>query len=152
VRTSTPTSTPRPASTPTPTPTAGSTGSGAVTASGSVASGSGPYWAEEDVALSNTAPITALQVTLTVQKTAGVSFAGQYTNFAGGAITQSHADNGTTLVYSYTLNAGQTIGVGSGWKLGAQFSGNGSPHATSGDTFSLTATAGGSTTTLSGHF
>jgi hypothetical protein len=136
---------------PTSTATPGSGGSGAVSASGSLASGSNAWWTEEDVSLSNSAPITALSVTVTVQKTAGVAFAGQYTTFAGGAISASHADSGTTIVYTYTLNAGQTVAPGS-WKLGSQFSGNGTPHATSGDTFSVSATAGGTTSTITGHF
>ena len=123
-----------------------------MTASGSVASGSGPYWAEEDLALTNTAPMTSLSITVTVQKTAGITFAGQYRNFAGGAVQMAHTDSATQVVYTYRLAPGQTVPVGSAWRIGSQYSGNGTPHATAGDTFSVTATAGGVTTTGTGHF
>lgn len=146
-RTATATPTSRPA---TPTPTASS--SGTLSSSGSAASGCSAYWCEEDVTFNNSAPITALTVTVTVQKTAGVAYSGQWTNFAAGAVSMSHADNGTTVTYTYALNAGQTIAAGSGWKMGSQFSGNGTPHSTAADTWSVTATAGGASTTSSGHF
>ena len=124
-----------------------------MTASGSVAGGSGPYWAEEDVTLANTAPLTALSVTVTVQKTAGVAFAGQYSNFAGGALQMGHTDTASQVVYTYTLAPGQSLPAGGAWRIGSQFSGNGTAHPTSNDTFTLSATtAGGASTTTGGHF
>jgi len=125
---------------------------GNVTATGSVAGSSGPYWGEDDVTLSNKAALTALRITVTVQKTAGVGYAGQYTSFPGGAVTTAYTDTGSAIVYTYALNPGQTIPPGSGYVAGAQYNGNGTPHPTTGDTYTVTATAGGVATTISGRF
>jgi hypothetical protein len=143
--TPTPTQTPRP---PTPTPTPASGGNG-VTATGVVASSS-PYFTEEDVKLSNPAAITALTATITVQKTTGVAYNGQYVTFGG--VTMTHTDTGSTIVYTATLNSGQTILPSTNLLVAAQFSGNGTAHSTTGDTWSLTTTSGGATSTQSGHF
>ncbi len=162
--TPTPTSTPR-AGTPTPTPTTGagtptptptnnnptptpSSGGNGVTATGSVASNS-PYYGEEDLKFNNTSSITALTATITIQKTAGISFNGMYTTFGG--VTTTHTDNGSTITYTFTLNSGQSLSPGS-YLNAAQFNGNGTAHSTSGDTWSITTTSGGKTSTQSGHF
>jgi len=137
--------TPTPSSNPTPTPPPGS-----VTATPVVASSS-PFFNEEDVRLSNTSPVTALTVTIVIQRTTGVSFSGQY-NTVGGQIQQSSSSTTTAVTYRFTLASGQTLGAGSGRLFAAQTSGSGTAHPTSGDTFTVTATSGGATTTLSGHF
>jgi hypothetical protein len=131
---------------PTSTPTSGGNG---VTASGVVASNS-PYFGEEDIKFSNTSSITALTATITVQKTAGVSYNGAYTTFGGTTVT--HVDNGSTIVYTFTLNSGQTVSPNTGLLLAAQFGGTGTAHSTTGDLWSITTTSGGVTNTLSGHF
>jgi alpha-L-arabinofuranosidase len=139
-----PTATPVP---PTPTPSAGGNG---VTATGVVASSS-PYFSEEDVKFSNAATITALSITITVQKTTGVSYNGMYTTFGG--VTTTHTDNGSTITYTFTLQAGQTISPNTNSLIAAaQFGGNGTVHATTGDLWSITTTSGGVTNTASGHF
>ncbi len=120
-----------------------------MTASGVVANNS-PYFGEEDIKFSNTSSITALTATITVQKTAGVSYNGAYTTFGGTTVT--HVDNGSTIVYTFTLNSGQTISPGTGLILAAQFGGTGTAHATTGDLWSITTTSGGVTITQSGHF
>ncbi len=89
---------------------------------------------------------------MTVQKTSGVSYAGGYNTFASGAVTMAYSDTGSRGVYTYTLTAGQSIPAGSGWLLAAQFGGNGTAHAYSGDTYTVTVTSGDVTTTTGGHF
>ncbi len=155
--TPTPTPTPRPG-TPTLTPTTSpatatptpSSGGNGITATGTV-SNSGGFFGEEDVTVGNTATITALTVTVTLQKTTGVSFGGQY-NTVGSQIAMTHTDNGTTIVYTFTLSSGQMLGAGTGKLFAAQYDGTGTAHSTSGDTWSVTATSNGSTSTLNGHF
>ncbi len=158
-RPATPTATVAPAVTATRTTSAGATATptsappgGGVTVTGNVTGNSGPWWGEEDVTLSTSAPLTALRITVTVQKTSGVGYAGQYTSFPGGALSVGHTDNGSAIVYTYTLNPGQTVAPGANDVAGSQHSGNGTPHSTSGDTYTVTATAGGVTTTTTGHF
>ncbi|PZW32775.1 hypothetical protein EI42_01867 [Thermosporothrix hazakensis] len=144
--TKTPSPTPSPTNTPTPNPTSGP---GNVTAKGVVTSSSA-WFTEEQVQLHNTAPLTDLTVTITVQKTQGVTYSGLYAT--SGTISGSYKDNGSTITYTYTLKSGQTLPASSNVTLAAQFSGNGTPHATSADTWSVKATSGGTTTTLNGHF
>jgi len=155
--TSTPTSTPTPIITPTPTPiitptpspTSTVTGGNGVTATGAVASSS-PWFSEEDVKFGNTSPVTALSITITVQKTAGVSYNGMYATT--GNLAMTHVDNGSTITYTFTLNSGQSISPGTNYLAAAQFGGNGTAHATTGDLWSITTTSGGITNTVNGHF
>jgi lysophospholipase L1-like esterase len=148
--TGTPTATPTPTPTPTATPTPSPSSGGGVTVTPVVAS-SGPFFTEEDIRLSNASPLTALAVTIVIQRTAGVSFSGQY-NTLGGAILQANSSTASAITYTYTLASGQTLPTGTGRLFGAQASGSGTAHPTGGDTFSVTFSTGGGTTTQTGHF
>jgi len=145
--TRTPTPTPTPTATPTPTPTGTA---GTVTATPAVASTS-PWFLEEDVRLNNSATLTALTVTLVVQRTSGFSFSGEY-NTVGGQILQSNSSTASAVTYTFTLASGQTLSAGTGRIFAGQLSGTGTTHSTTADTFTVTATSGGTTTTTSGHF
>ena len=123
---------------------------GTVTATGLVTSSSG-WFSEEQVRLNNTANITALTVTISVQRTAGVNASGQY-NTVGGQIAQSSSCTTTVCTYVYTLNSGQTLTPANGRSFAAQMSGNGTVHPTAGDLFSATGTAGGASFNVQGHF
>ena len=129
---------------------AGPSTGGSVTATGLVTSSSG-WFSEEQVRLNNTANITALTVTISVQRTVGVNASGQY-NTVGGQIAQSNSCTTTVCTYVYTLNSGQTLTPANGRSFAAQMSGNGTVHATAGDTFTVTGTAGGSAFSLQGNF
>jgi len=122
----------------------------AVTATGVVTNSSG-WFAEEQLRLSNTASITALSITVTVQRTPGVTAAGQY-NTVGGTISQSNSSTATAITYVFALNSGQTLTPATNRTFAVQMGGNGSIHPTAGDTYSVTGTAGGQTFTLSGTF
>jgi mannan endo-1,4-beta-mannosidase len=124
--------------------------SGSVTASGVVTSSSG-WFSEEQVRVNNTASITALSVTITVQRTAGVNASGQY-NTVGGQVAQSSSCGSTACTYLYTLSSGQTLAPGTGRTFAAQMSGNGTVHPTAGDTFIVTGTAGGASFSVQGSF
>jgi len=130
--------------------TGATTGNGGVTVTPVVNSNSA-FFNELDLKLANTASLTALTITLTVQRTTGVSFSGQF-NTVGGQILQSNSSTSTAITYTFTLASGQTLGVGSGWTFAAQASGNGTVHPTSGDTFTVTYTTGGTSFTQTGHF
>jgi endo-1,4-beta-xylanase len=127
--------------------------SGMVTATGRVATGSSVWWSELDVILNHTAPLTALTITITVQKTPGVVASGQYSNFPGGMLLTSRTEDATRIVYSFRLATGQTLAAGSNRLVAAQFNGNGTPHPYAGDTWVVTYTAsGGTMQTISGTF
>ena len=130
---------------------ANSGGGGNATISGAVASNS-PWFIEEQVRLTNPAPITAMTVTITVARNpSGLSVSGQY-NTIGGTMTQASSATSSQLTYTWTLGAGQTLAAGTGRVFAAQVGGTGSSHATSGDTWSVTYTSGGTSTTASGTF
>ncbi len=128
--------------------TGGGTGGVTVTP---VINASGPWFSEEALRLDNTAPITALSVTITIQRTTGVGFNGQY-NTIGGQILQSNTVSAATITYQFTLAAGQTLGPGSNRLFAAQMTGSGTAHPTSGDTYTVTYTTGGVSFTQTGHF
>jgi hypothetical protein len=130
------------------TPATGNTGGVTVTP---VVNATGQWFNDIAVRLANTAPLTALSVTITIQRTTGVSFSGQY-NTIGGQILQSNSSTATAITYQYSLSSGQTVAAGTNRMFAAQAGGNGTVHPTAGDTFTVTYTSGGTTFTQTGHF
>jgi hypothetical protein len=130
--------------------TSGGGDGGTVTVTPVVTSNSA-YFSEEQVQLANTGTLTALSVTVVVQRTTGTSAAGQY-NSIGSVITQSNSSTTTAITYQFTLAAGQTLAPGTNRTFAAQIGGSGTPHPTSGDTYTVTYTTGGQTFTQSGTF
>jgi len=124
-------------------------GTGGVTLTPMVTSSS-PWFNEQQLRLNNTASLTSLSLTITIQRTTGIGFGGQF-NTVGGPILQSSSSTATTVTYQFNLAAGQTLGVGN-WTFAAQTSGSGTVHPTAGDTFTVTYTTGGSNFTQTGHF
>jgi hypothetical protein len=129
--------------------TGGGTG-GTLTATPVVSTNS-PYFIEEQLTLANTGTLTALSVTVTVQRTTGVTASGQY-NTVGGQIAQSNTSTATAITYQFSLAAGQTLGASTNRMFAVQMGGNGTAHPTAGDTYTVTYTTGGQTFTTSGHF
>jgi acetylxylan esterase len=147
--TPTPTRTPTPTPTTTPIPTPTPTG-GAVTATPVIASNTA-FFNDEEVKLANTSRLTSLAVTIVIQRTAGVSFSSQF-NTLGGQVLQANSSTASAITYTFTLASGQSLNPGTAWMFAAQASGGGTVHPTSGDTFSVTFSTGGASTTQSGHF
>ena len=100
---------------------------------------------------SNTGTLTALTVTVVVQRTPGVSYSGQY-NTVGGQITQANSSTTSAITYTFTLSAGQSLGPSTSRTFAVQTGGNGTLHPTSGDTWTVTYTSGGQQSTASGTF
>jgi endo-1,4-beta-xylanase len=125
-------------------------GTGAATATPAVTANS-PWFGEQQVRLANTATLTALTIQIVIQRTPGVAFSGQY-NTVGGAIAQANASTAAAVTYTFTLAAGQTLSPSTSRTFAAQRSGNGTAHPTAGDTWTVTYTSGGATSTLSGTF
>ncbi len=116
-----------------------------------VITSSGPWFNDQAISLSNTGSLTALSVTIVIQRTTGISHNGQY-NTVGNQITQSNTSTTTTITYRYTLHAGQTLGPGNNRLFAAQTGGTGTVHPFAGDTFTVTYTTGGTSFTQTGHF
>jgi len=125
-------------------------GSGTVTVTPAVASNS-PWYNELQVRLANTGTLTALTVTVVVQRTPGVSYAGMY-NTVGGQVAQANSSTTAAITYTFTLAAGQTLSASNLRTFAVQASGNGTAHPTSGDTWSVSYTSGGQSFTSNGTF
>jgi endoglucanase len=129
--------------------TGGGTG-GTLTATPVVSTNS-PWFNELQLRVANTGTLTALTVTVVVQRTPGVNFSGMY-NTVGGQVTHTNVSTASTITYTFTLAAGQTLPPSTSRMFAIQTSGGGTLHPTSGDTYSVTYTSGGVTTTTSGNF
>lgn len=147
----TPTATPVPTPTPLPSPTAAPTpAGGALGVSGSVVDGNTAWWGEDDVHIVCNEPVTMLSVTVTIQKTPGVSFSGQFVN--AGNFASTYTEDDSALTFTYQLNPGAVLEPGTTLLIGSQYRGNGTPHPSSGDTYSVSATAMGVTQVVQGQF
>jgi hypothetical protein len=107
---------------------------------------SGPWFNEEQVRIATSVALTAVTLTITLQTTGGISFNGQYNTV--GSFTQVHSSTATAITYQWT----GLLSPGTNWIFAAQSGGSGTAHPTSGDTYTLTYTAGGTNFTTSGHF
>jgi len=125
-------------------------GGGSVTATPVVSSNS-PWFNELQLRLANTGTLTALTITVVVQRTAGVSYSGMY-NTVGGQVTQANSSTASAITCTFTLASGQTLGASTSRTFAVQAGGNGTPHPTSGDTYTVSYTTGGQSFTTSGTF
>jgi endoglucanase len=128
----------------------GGGGTGGVTVTPVVSTNS-PWFNEQQIRISNTSALTALTVTIVVQRTTGVSFNGQY-NTIGGSILQTNTSTATAITYQFMLAAGQTLGPSTHRIFAAQMNGTGTAHPAMGDTYVVTYTTGGTTFTQTGTF
>jgi hypothetical protein len=127
----------------------GGGGTGGVTVTPVVTS-NGQWFNEEQLRVNNTAAITAMTLTIVIQRTTGVSFGNIY-NTVGTQVLMSNSSTTSAITYQFTLAAGQTIAPGS-YTFAAQTNGSGTVHPTAGDTFTITYTTGGASFTQTGHF
>ena len=107
-----------------------------------VVSTNSPWFNELQLQVANTGSLTALSITIVVQRTTGVSYSGQY-NTVGGQVAQTNSSTTAAITYQFTLAAGQTLPASTGRTFAIQTSGNGSLHPTAGDTYTVTYTSGG---------
>ena len=125
-------------------------GNGGLTVTPAVTSSS-PWFNEQQLRLSNTATLSALSITVVVQRTPGVGVSGQY-NTVGGQIQQSNSSTAAAITYQFTLAPGQSLSAGSNRSFAVQMSGSGTAHPTTGDTYTVSYTANGQTFTQTGTF
>jgi hypothetical protein len=110
-----------------------------------------PYSGTEQLSFTNPASITSLSITIDVVRSSGVTSSGQWNSFPGD-LTESVTTSNGVLVYTYVLNSGQTVPANNNSAVDAQWAGNGTVHSTTTDTYTVTSTSGGVTSTVTGHF
>ncbi|MEV5605408.1 hypothetical protein AB0L33_28605 [Streptomyces sp. NPDC052299] len=79
---------------------------------GAVDPNSNPYWAQSNVTLRTTEPLTALTVELRVALTGGVNSTGSWRSLPEPDFTVSVNESGGYLVYRWTLRPGRTVPAG----------------------------------------
>ncbi|MFB8209818.1 hypothetical protein [Streptomyces sp. NPDC056010] len=73
---------------------------------------SNPYWAQSNVTLRTTEPLSALTVELRVAETGGVNSTGSWRSLPEPDFTVSVDESGGYLVYRWTLRPGRTVPAG----------------------------------------
>lgn len=132
------------------TPQAANGGNGGVTVTRAITA-NGQWFNEQQVRIANTSAITALSITVVIQRTTGVSHSGQY-NTVGGQIQQSNSSTTSAITYQFALAPGQTLNPATMRTFAVQTSGTGTTHPTTGDTYTVTYTTGGVSRTQTGTF
>jgi hypothetical protein len=148
---SAPTTTTTTTTSPPPTTTTTAPPSNGVTATPS-SSNYSYYGGQERLDFTNSSSITAMSITIDVAQTTGVTYNSQFNSFPGGALTQGDTTSGGVIAYTFVLGSRQTIPANYSGEVGAQWGGTGSVRVTTGDTWTVTSTSGGITSTLSGTF
>jgi prepilin-type N-terminal cleavage/methylation domain-containing protein len=110
------------------------------------------YGGQERLDFTNSSSITAMSITIDVAQTTGVTYDSQFNSFPGGALTQGDTTSGGVIAYTFVLGTRQTIPAHYSGEVGAQWGGTGSVRVTTGDTWTVTSTSGGVTSTISGTF
>src|SRR6187455_2553956 len=90
----------------------GGGGGGTLTATPVVSTNS-PWFNELQLQVANTGTLSALSITVVVQRTPGVGYSGMY-NTVGGQVTQTNSSTTSAITYQFTLNAGQTLPASTG--------------------------------------
>jgi hypothetical protein len=124
-------------------------GNGGVTVT-TTTGGSPPWYIENRLTFANTAGVTAMTVTVVVQRTPGITFNGMYNTV--GVFQQANTGNASPASITCTWTLTGSLASGSGRLLVAQMNGAGTAHPSSGDTWTVTYTTGGQSFTQSGTF
>ena len=109
------------------------------------------YSGTETLTFTNTYPIAALSVTITVARTTGLSEANLWNSFPGDLTERGHASS-KTISYTWTLRGSAAPAQNSNDEVTAQWSGDGAFHPVSGDSWSVTSTSNGIRSTLKGSY
>jgi hypothetical protein len=107
-------------------------------------------WSQNTVRISNTKPITALEITIAVARTAQTENAGRYTTAANDFFTMTVNPQDDKLMYSYVLRDGATLKPGK-YLFAAQYT-HGPDHKATVDSFSVVAETRSADTSTSGTF
>jgi hypothetical protein len=129
--------------------TGGGGGNGGVSVS-TATGGSPPWYIENRLTLANTATVTAMTITVVVQRTPGITYNGMYNTVGSFQQASTGNSNAATITYTWTLSG--TMAAGSGRLFVAQMNGTGTAHPATGDRWTATFTTGGQAFTQSGTF
>ncbi|HEY6510056.1 MAG TPA: lytic polysaccharide monooxygenase [Vicinamibacterales bacterium] len=110
--------------------------------------GSAPWYFENKLSVNNTAAITNVVVTIRVARTTGITFNGSYETVGG--FTRTNSPSASPIVFTYTRAA--SLPAGTNRLFVAQTNGTGTPHPSTGDTWTITYNIGAQSFTVNGTF
>lgn len=97
--------------------------------------------------------LTNITIRITISKTVGATYNNMDNSFWAGVLNQSHSDNGTHIIYRWTINNSQTVSCPSSYVIGARFDLFGTAQPNSVDTYVVTTRdTNGIITAISGTF
>jgi hypothetical protein len=146
-----PSRTPAGTATATARPPAAGTGDGPLWSDGSVDPHSNEYWAQSNITLRTSSPLTALTVELKVAQTGGVASTGAWRSLPEDDFTFTVEERDGFLVHRWTLKQGRTVPAGE-WMFAGQYNHERGGRDANGDRYSATATAGAGQLSVQGDF
>ncbi|MFE5581366.1 hypothetical protein [Kitasatospora sp. NPDC056531] len=146
-----PTAATTPAS-PHPSPSSGSRAqNGPLWSEGSIDSHSNAYWAQSDLALKTTQPLTSLTVELRIAQTGDVRDAGNWRTLPADDFTVTVQESGGVLVYRWMLKPGRTVPAGQ-HEFAGQYNHATGVRSSANDSYRVDAQSAGGTASVWGGF
>jgi hypothetical protein len=118
---------------------------------GSVDPHSNDFWAQSNVTLKTSTPLTALTVELRVAQTGSVTSTGAWRSLPESDFTLTVDERDGFLVYRWTLERGRTVPAGE-WMFAGQYNHERGGRDARGDRYSATATAASERLSVRGDF
>ncbi|NGO75697.1 hypothetical protein G6045_08385 [Streptomyces sp. YC504] len=148
-----PASTPDKSKSPQPPPATGSPGTtdGPLWSDGSVNPHSNDFWAQSDVTVDTSKPLTSLVVELRIARTEGVKSTGEWRTLPAEDFVSDVEETEDFLIYRWTLQAGKTVPAGRHVFAGQYDHKQGGRDA-KGDSYTAEATAEGERARVRGDF
>ncbi|MFF5014478.1 hypothetical protein [Streptomyces sp. NPDC001165] len=134
-----------------PSPAAGESQNGPLWSAGSVDPHSTAYWAQSNLVLKTTRPLTSLTIEMRIVQTGGVKNTGTWQTLPSGDFTVTAQEAGGTLVYRWVLKPGLTVPAGS-HEFAAQFNHATGVRSAAGDGYRVDAQGPGGPASIRGGF
>ncbi|MEU9591901.1 hypothetical protein AB0D84_19595 [Streptomyces sp. NPDC048193] len=146
-----PSGTPAGTATATARPPAAGTEDGPLASDAVVDPHSNEYWAQSNITLRTSSPLTALTVELRVAQTGSVASTGAWRSLPEDDFTFTVEERDGFLVYRWTLERGRTVPAGE-WVFAGQYNHERGGRDANGDRYSATATAASGRLSVRGDF
>ncbi|MFD5804372.1 hypothetical protein [Streptomyces sp. NPDC127020] len=124
---------------------------GPLWSAGAVDPHSNEFWAQSNITLRTSAPLTALTVELRVAQTGSVTSTGAWRSLPEADFTFTAGERDGFLVYRWTLRPGRTVPAGE-WMFAGQYNHERGGRDARGDRYSATATAASGLHSVEGGF
>ncbi|MFD5848003.1 hypothetical protein [Streptomyces chartreusis] len=118
---------------------------------GSVDPHSNDFWAQSNLTLRTSGQLTALTVRLKVAQTGGVTSTGAWRSLPEDDFTLTVGEKDGFLLYTWVLKEGRTVRAGE-WVFAGQYDHERGGRDAKGDSYAMTATAGGERLSVTGGF